>query len=44
VYIVFVMDGLSRRIVGWRASTSLCAELADALEQGLSTRAARSRT
>ena len=34
------MDVFSRRIVGWRASTSLRADLAlDALEQGLWTRA-----
>ena len=39
VYLAFVMDVYSRRIVGWRASTSLRAELAlDALEQGLWTR------
>ena len=36
VYVAFVMDVFSRRIVGWRASTSLRADLAlDALEQGL---------
>ncbi len=36
VYVAFVMDVYSRRIVGWRASTSLRADLAlDALEQGL---------
>ncbi len=40
VYVAFVMDVFSRRIVGWRASTSLRADLAlDALEQGLWTRA-----
>jgi putative transposase len=40
VYVAFVMDVYSRRIVGWRASTSLRADLAlDALEQGLWTRA-----
>jgi putative transposase len=34
------MDVYQRRIVGWRASTSLRADLAlDALEQGLWTRA-----
>ena len=36
VYVAFVMDVYSRRIVGWRASTSLHTDLAaDALEQGL---------
>jgi putative transposase len=36
VYVAFVVDLFSRRIVGWRASTSLRAELAlDALEQAL---------
>jgi putative transposase len=40
VYVAFVMDVYSRRIVGWRASTSLRSELAlDALEQGLWQRA-----
>jgi putative transposase len=40
VYVAFVMDVFSRRIVGWRASTSLRTDLAlDALEQGLWTRA-----
>src|SRR4051794_22727456 len=40
VYVAFVMDVFSRRIVGWRCSTSLRADLAlDALEQGLWTRA-----
>ena len=40
VYVAFVMDIYSRRILGWRASTSLRADLAlDALEQGLWTRA-----
>ncbi|SFO58001.1 Integrase core domain-containing protein [Geodermatophilus obscurus] len=43
VYVAFVMDRFSRRIVGWQASTSLRADLAldalDALEQGLWTRA-----
>lgn len=35
VYVAFVMDVYSRRIVGWRCSTSLRADLAlDALEQG----------
>jgi transposase InsO family protein len=36
VYVAFVTDQFSRRIVGWRASTSLRADLAfDALEQAL---------
>jgi putative transposase len=40
VYVAFVMDVFSRRIVGWRPSTSLRTDLAlDALEQGLWTRA-----
>jgi putative transposase len=40
VYVAFVMDVFSRRIMGWRASTSLRTDLAlDALEQGLWTRA-----
>nr|WP_231135160.1 IS3 family transposase [Motilibacter deserti] len=40
VYVAFVMDVYSRRIVGWRCSTSLRADLAlDALEQGLWQRA-----
>jgi putative transposase len=39
VYVAFVIDVFSRRIVGWRASTSLRAELAlDALEQALYAR------
>jgi putative transposase len=44
VYIAFVMDVYSRRIVGWQASTSLRTDLAlDALEQGLWTRARNAR-
>jgi putative transposase len=44
VYIAFVMDVYSRRIVGWRASTGLRADLAlDALEQGQWTRARDNR-
>ena len=40
VYVAIVMDVFSRRIVGWRTSTSLRTDLAlDALEQGLWTRA-----
>jgi transposase InsO family protein len=36
VYVVFVIDVFSRRIVGWRASSSLRSDLAlDALEQAL---------
>ena len=36
VYVAFVIDAFARRIVGWRASTSLRTELAlDALEQAL---------
>lgn len=39
VYVAFVSDLFSRRILGWRASTSLRADLAlDALEQALWTR------
>jgi transposase InsO family protein len=34
VYVAFVTDAFSRRIVSWRATTSLCTDLAlDALEQ-----------
>src|SRR5947199_3493049 len=40
VYVAFVTDLFSRRIVGWRASTSLRADLAlDALEQAVWARA-----
>jgi putative transposase len=36
VYVAFVVDVFSRRIVGWRASTSLRSDLAlDALDQAL---------
>ena len=36
VYVAFVIDAFSRRIVGWRAATSLRSDLAlDALEQSL---------
>ena len=39
VYVAFVIDVFSRRIVGWRASTSLRTEIAlDALEQALCAR------
>lgn len=41
VYVAFVVDVFSRRIVGWRASNSLCSDLAlDALEQALYDRPA----
>ena len=40
VYVAFVIDVFSRRIVGWRASTSMRTDLAlDALEQALCDRA-----
>jgi len=36
VYVVLVIDGYTRRIVGWRTSSSLRTDLAlDALEQAL---------
>ena len=39
VYVAFVADVFSRRVVGWRASSSLRSDLAlDALEQALHTR------
>ena len=39
VYVAFVLDLYSRRIVGWRVSSSLRTDLAlDALEQGIWTR------
>jgi putative transposase len=39
VYVAFVLDCHSRRILGWRASTSMRTELVlDALEQALWTR------
>src|SRR5690606_24627571 len=39
VYVAFVIDAFSRRIVGWRVSTSLSSDLAlDALEQALCER------
>jgi putative transposase len=39
VYVAFVIDVFSRRIVGWRVSTSLRSDLAlDALEQALCER------
>jgi putative transposase len=40
VYVAFVLDAHSRRILGWRAATSMTTELVlDALEQALWTRA-----
>ncbi|MBL0171901.1 MAG: DDE-type integrase/transposase/recombinase, partial [Gemmatimonadaceae bacterium] len=39
VYVAFVIDVFARRIVGWRASTSMRSDLAlDALEQALADR------
>src|SRR5690606_30976171 len=39
VYVAFVIDAFSRRIVGWRVSSSLRSDLAlDALEQALCER------
>jgi transposase InsO family protein len=39
VYVAFVVDAFSRRIVGWRVSSSLRSDLAiDALEQALAAR------
>ena len=39
VYVAFVVDVFSRRIVGWRVSSSLRSDLAlDALEQALAAR------
>ena len=39
VYVAFILDVFSRRIVGWRASNSLRSDLAlDALEQALAAR------
>ena len=44
VYVAFVIDVFSRRIVGWRVSSSLRSDLAlDALEQALHDRAGRRR-
>lgn len=40
VYVTFVIDAYARRIIGWRASSSLRTDLAlDALEQALYNRA-----
>jgi transposase InsO family protein len=42
VYVAFVIDAYARRIVGWRASTSLRTDLVlDALEQALNDRTVR---
>jgi transposase InsO family protein len=39
VYVAFVIDAYSRRILGWRAATTMRTELVlDALEQALWTR------
>jgi transposase InsO family protein len=39
IYVAFVVDACSRRIVGWRVSSSLRSDLAlDALEQALHAR------
>jgi len=39
VYVAFIIDAFARRIVGWRVSTSLRADIAlDALEQALHAR------
>ena len=44
VYVAFVVDAYARRIVGWRASSSLRSDLAlDALEQALHARPASDR-
>lgn len=44
VYVAFVIDAFSRKIVGWRVSTSLRTDLAlDALEQALYDRPPRER-
>jgi putative transposase len=40
VYVAFVIDGYSRRILGWRAATSMSAKLVlDAIEHAIWTRA-----
>jgi len=45
VYVAFVIDAFSRRIVGWRVSSSLHADIAlDALEQALYDRAVNENT
>lgn len=44
VYVAFVLDLFSRRVVGWRVSSSLRTDLAlDALEQGVWTRQRQGR-
>ncbi len=41
VYVAFVVDGLTRRIVGWRVSSSMLTDFVlDALEQALYARRA----
>ena len=45
VYVAFVIDAFARRIVGWRVSSSLHADIAlDALEQALYDRAVNENT
>ncbi len=45
VYVAFIIDAFARRIVGWRVSSSLHADLAlDALEQALYERAVNEHT
>ena len=45
VYVAFVIDAFARRIVGWRVSSSLHADIAlDALEQALYDRAVNEHT
>lgn len=45
VYVAFVVDAYSRRIVGWRAATSMRTELVlDALEHAVWTRAQQGRS
>lgn len=40
VYVAFVIDAFSRRVIGWRAATSMSTPLVlDALEHALFTRA-----
>ena len=44
VYVAFVIDAFSRRIIGWRAATSMTTALVlDALEHALFTRAQEGR-
>ncbi|WP_423296959.1 IS3 family transposase [Mycobacterium avium] len=45
VYVAFVIDAFSRRIVGWRAATSMTTDLVlDAIEHAFFTRAAEGNT